>query len=798
MKVAVVGAGVGGLARRSSSPRRARGDRLRARGRRRAASARAWSATASSWDAGPSLLTMPWVFADLGLDLSSRRARDPLRVRRRQRARAVRRPAARARGAGGLVAGLGRGLDALPRRLCASMWRASERFLTGPPPFPPRRPRAGGADAGPARRAAGEAVVDAARPGAGDGARPAAADGHRALRDLRGRRPAAGAGRARRRRVRRARLRRVAPARRDVRARAGDGAPARGARRRAAPEHARRADRRRARPGVGRRDERRRVHRRRRRHRRRRARRAHPPARPARAAARRASLSGPRAAARRRATSAPAHHRILFPPTTTPSSTTSSTASGCRRDPTLYVCAARPRGGRAGSCSSTRPRSARGRLGRRRRPRVLERLDVRPSVVERVHPAPSASAAARSTARAPHGRLGAMRRPGNRDPRRRAACGSPAAPCTPAAGCPLVDARRPQRRPSAQRIAPVPRPLGAVGHEAREQLLRVPALRPRALDDLRVRRRAVGVRLDGVEVAPERERRLPQRRAPRRCATDASRPGEPCSARAGRGHGAVEGEQPPRPDRRAGEDRDRAVAALDGRRLPASGFTPPQAPCARTGASRTVYALRGPPARGDLRRRPGRRRARRRRPTPRTAPSAAGRRTASSCRRVRCPSRRKNRRPAVRLQDGPVPGHVRHAVADSAGSERDGRRRRARMEYGLAAIVGYVCGAIPVALLVARRYGVDLLEVGDRNPGAWNALDHLGARRAWPAFVGDGAKAFLPAGRACTSRSGTGPRTWPWRARWSATPSRCRTRAGAASRSCASSAAPSRSRRSPP
>ena len=67
------------------------------------------------------------------------------------------------------------------------------------------------------------------------------------------------------------------------------------------------------------------------------------------------------------------------------------------------------------------------------------------------------------------------------------------------------------------------------------------------------------------------------------------------------------------------------------------------------------------------------------------------------------------------------------------------------MEYGLAAIVGYVCGAIPVALLVARRYGVNLLEVGDRNPGAWNALDHLGGRRAWPAFVGDGAKAFLPA-----------------------------------------------------
>ena len=62
--------------------------------------------------------------------------------------------------------------------------------------------------------------------------RPAAADGRRALRDLRGRRPAPGARRARRRRLRRARLRRLVPARRPVRARGGAGAPAGGARRR--------------------------------------------------------------------------------------------------------------------------------------------------------------------------------------------------------------------------------------------------------------------------------------------------------------------------------------------------------------------------------------------------------------------------------------------------------------------------------------------------------------------------------------------------------------------------------------
>lgn len=70
------------------------------------------------------------------------------------------------------------------------------------------------------------------------------------------------------------------------------------------------------------------------------------------------------------------------------------------------------------------------------------------------------------------------------------------------------------------------------------------------------------------------------------------------------------------------------------------------------------------------------------------------------------------------------------------------------MEYGLAALVGYWCGAIPVSLLVARRHGVNLLETGDGNPGAWNALDQLGPRKALPAFLGDGAKAFLPAAAA--------------------------------------------------
>lgn len=33
--------------------------------------------------------------------------------------------------------------------------------------------------------------------------------------------------------------------------------------------------------------------------------------------------------------------------------------------------------------------------------------------------------------------------------------------------------------------------------------------------------------------------------------------------------------------------------------------------------------------------------------------------------------------------------------------------------------------------------------MGDGNPGAWNALEHLGGRRATPAFLGDAAKALV-------------------------------------------------------
>jgi acyl phosphate:glycerol-3-phosphate acyltransferase len=65
------------------------------------------------------------------------------------------------------------------------------------------------------------------------------------------------------------------------------------------------------------------------------------------------------------------------------------------------------------------------------------------------------------------------------------------------------------------------------------------------------------------------------------------------------------------------------------------------------------------------------------------------------------------------------------------------------LEYVIAGLIGYVLGSVPAALLVARRHGVDLHAVGDGNPGAWNALEHLGWARAWPAFAGDALKGTL-------------------------------------------------------
>src|SRR3954447_17705978 len=64
------------------------------------------------------------------------------------------------------------------------------------------------------------------------------------------------------------------------------------------------------------------------------------------------------------------------------------------------------------------------------------------------------------------------------------------------------------------------------------------------------------------------------------------------------------------------------------------------------------------------------------------------------------------------------------------------------MEYVVAVVLGYLLGSVQASLIVARRHGVDLYRTGDGNPGAWNALEQLGARRAWPAFIRDAARAL--------------------------------------------------------
>lgn len=68
------------------------------------------------------------------------------------------------------------------------------------------------------------------------------------------------------------------------------------------------------------------------------------------------------------------------------------------------------------------------------------------------------------------------------------------------------------------------------------------------------------------------------------------------------------------------------------------------------------------------------------------------------------------------------------------------------VDVAITVLVGYLFGSIPIANLVAaRRARVDLREVGDGNPGFWNARETLGRRAAIPVFVGDVAKGVLAA-----------------------------------------------------
>ncbi|MEU3166627.1 glycerol-3-phosphate acyltransferase [Streptosporangium sp. NPDC006930] len=77
----------------------------------------------------------------------------------------------------------------------------------------------------------------------------------------------------------------------------------------------------------------------------------------------------------------------------------------------------------------------------------------------------------------------------------------------------------------------------------------------------------------------------------------------------------------------------------------------------------------------------------------------------------------------------------------------------------VSVIGGYLLGSVPVAVLVARAYGFDPREVGDRNPGFWNVRERLGWRAAVPVFAGDMLKGTF-AGLLALWVSGT-HLTWP-------------------------------------
>lgn len=62
-----------------------------------------------------------------------------------------------------------------------------------------------------------------------------------------------------------------------------------------------------------------------------------------------------------------------------------------------------------------------------------------------------------------------------------------------------------------------------------------------------------------------------------------------------------------------------------------------------------------------------------------------------------------------------------------------------------AVVAGYLLGALPFGYLVARAYGVNIFEVGSRNPGATNVRRVLGRRAGNLVFVLDATKGMVAA-----------------------------------------------------
>ena len=67
----------------------------------------------------------------------------------------------------------------------------------------------------------------------------------------------------------------------------------------------------------------------------------------------------------------------------------------------------------------------------------------------------------------------------------------------------------------------------------------------------------------------------------------------------------------------------------------------------------------------------------------------------------------------------------------------------------LALVIGYILGAIPFAVIVAKRYGVDILKAGSGNPGATNVKRTCGKAAGNLVFFLDMFKGFAAS-------------FWPW------------------------------------
>jgi len=64
----------------------------------------------------------------------------------------------------------------------------------------------------------------------------------------------------------------------------------------------------------------------------------------------------------------------------------------------------------------------------------------------------------------------------------------------------------------------------------------------------------------------------------------------------------------------------------------------------------------------------------------------------------------------------------------------------------IAAVVGYLLGAIPFGWLVARAHGINIFEHGSKSPGATNVKRVLGKKAGNTVFVLDAVKGALAAG----------------------------------------------------